>query len=521
MKTNFILFLISLIFLPTYFWGQNQFQRAVVAHGSFPEGLIQTSDESYIIIGTYNDSPEADILVSKLDKVGNLVWSNSIGKSGQQQGFSITEVSDGGYIGIAGSYGSHYQSFFKLSKDGNFIWEKVIYSFGTKVIHLIDLIKTNDEGYVLVGSRSDTISPSSNSKLFIAKLNSDFTFQWQKYIGYETGETFGASVIQTTDGGYAVAGPTDSYGTGGRDIFVIKLDLTGNIVWSKTIGGTDDDVASDMKQTNDGGFIIVGESFSYGAGNCDIYAVKIDEAGNLQWTRTIGGKDKDYGSSVIQTLDGGIVIAGGIDDNELYPMYLVKLSITGDLVWTKVSNIEDGIYGLITNCLDGGYAVSCCTGLNEMMLIKFDLLENTCSTFDSGGEITSGGIMHNVEWLSENGNSVIIPGSGFISTHNGSLKNICDVNGFDSQGHQNSALSVEPNPCVEKFRVNIHLLSTSSNNTLSLTDLHGTKTFEKYIGNLSNGYYTFEIDSYMFPSGIYVLSLLSDDLYAKVKLVKE
>ena len=142
----------------------------------------------------------------------------------------------------------------------------------------------------------------------------------------------GASLIQTSDGGYAIAGYTYSFSAGGRDVYVIKLDANGNLQWTKTIGGPGGEVGFSLIQTSDGGYAIAGYTNSFGAGDWDFYVVKLDANGNLQWTKTTGAKKEDLGLSLIQTSDGGYAIAGftnsfGAGETDFY---VVKLDKNGN-----------------------------------------------------------------------------------------------------------------------------------------------------------------------------------------------
>jgi hypothetical protein len=154
----------------------------------------------------------------------------------------------------------------------------------------------------------------------------------------ERTDDWGNSLIQTSDGGYAIAGTTFSFGAGEADVYVVKLDANGNLQWTKTIGGPDDDEGNSLIQTSDGGYAIAGYTKSFGAGEAgDVYVVKLDANGNLQWTKTIGGPKDDGGNSLIQTSDGGYAIAGytksfGAGD---WDVYVVKLDANGNLQWTK------------------------------------------------------------------------------------------------------------------------------------------------------------------------------------------
>jgi len=173
--------------------------------------------------------------------------------------------------------------------------------------------------YIRTSLPSDTIPATSPSPSFC------------KAIG-RPGAEMGNSLIQTSDGGYAIAGHTESFGAGDWDIYVVKLDANGNLQWTKTIGGESDDWGFSLIQTSDGGYAIAGITQSFGAREPDVYVVKLDATGNLQWTKTIGGPEHGRGLSLIQTSDGGYAIAGSTQSFGAgeWDIYVVKLDKNGD-----------------------------------------------------------------------------------------------------------------------------------------------------------------------------------------------
>jgi hypothetical protein len=296
--------------------------------------LIQTSDGGYAITGgTYSfGAGGEDVYVVKLDANGNLQWTKTIGGPESEEGVSLIQTSDGGYAiaGLTQSFGAGEDDVYvvKLDANGNLQWTTTI--GGKKEDGGFSLIQTSDGGYAIAGY---TLSfGAGEADVYVVKLDANGNLQWTKTIG-GPGNEIGFSLIQTSDSGYVIAGSTTSFGTGGVDVYVIKLNANGNLQWTTTIGGKEEDVGVSLIQTSDGGYAIVGSTKSFGAGEWDVYVVKLNANGKPQWTKTIGTKDEKFiKSSIIQTSDGSYVIAGttrsfGAGGRDVY---VVKLDKNGD-----------------------------------------------------------------------------------------------------------------------------------------------------------------------------------------------
>jgi len=220
------------------------------------------------------------------------------------------------------------------------------------------------------------------SDVYLIKTDSFGDTRWTRTYGGPSWDG-GYSVVLTSDGGYIIAGETWSFGAGVIDIYLIKTDSLGDTIWTKTYGGTGWDCGRSVTQTSDGGYIIAGYTESYGVGG-DFYLIKTDENGDTIWTRTYGGTGWDCGRSVAQTSDGGYIIAGytrsygaGADD-----VYLIKTDSLGDTLWTRTYGGTDYEYGyLLAQTSDGGYIVvgntySYGAGMTDVYLIKTDSLGN-------------------------------------------------------------------------------------------------------------------------------------------------
>ena len=188
---------------------------------------------------------------------------------------------------------------------GRIVWDRTY--GGSGYDEAWSLIQTTDGGYAVAGYTSS--KGAGGYDAWVIRLDQEGNKVWDKTYGGSQDD--GAwSLIQTTDGGYAVAGYTSSKGAGGRDFWVIKLDSQGNIVWDRTYGGRRDDLANSIIQTTDGGFVVAGFTCSKGAGRADAWIIKLDSEGNKKWEKTYGGSMADSINSLIQTIDGGFVVAG-------------------------------------------------------------------------------------------------------------------------------------------------------------------------------------------------------------------
>ncbi|WP_435525801.1 T9SS type A sorting domain-containing protein [Chryseobacterium indoltheticum] len=315
---------------------------AEIFRGSYTDtanAIQQTSDGGYIVAGESNsingdvtgNHGNSDYWIVKLDSSGNIQWQKSLGGSNRDAANSIKQTSDGGYI-VAGESNS---------------------------------------------TNGDVVGNHGNYDYWIVKLDSSGTMQWQKSLG---GSLYDAanSIQQTSDGGYIVAGGSNStdgdvtHNQGNQDFWIIKLNPSGVIQWEVSLTGNLADQAQSIQQTEDG-YIVAGGSNSQNSENPTTFGIsnyrvaKLDSNGIMQWQKHFGGSNNDYAYSTQQTPDGGYIVAGGaqsadgdvVGNHGNNDFWIIKLNSSGNLEWQKTlggSAFEDAYSIKQTN--DGGFIIA-------------------------------------------------------------------------------------------------------------------------------------------------------------------
>ena len=345
----------------------------------------QTDDGGYIIAGgTYSfGAGSADVYLVKTDVNGNKLWEKTFGGADKDRAFSVQQTSDGGYIivGETQSFGAGGQDVYliKTNANGNKLWEKTF--GGADTDYASSVQQTSDGGYIMAGT---TLSfGAGGADVYLIKTDTNGNSLWSRTFGGSIRDQ-GYHVQQTTDGGYIIVGEAESFGAGGSDVYLIKIDANGNSLWSKTFGGVDDiDGGSSVQKTADGGYIITGTTRSFGAGLRDVYLIKTNANGNKLWEKTFGGADEDSGYSVQQTFDGGYIIVGGTESFGAggSDVYLIKTDLNGNKLWEKTFGGADEEWGewgtQVQQTTDGGFIItgyidSFGAGLLDVYLIYYN-----------------------------------------------------------------------------------------------------------------------------------------------------
>ena len=205
--------------------------------------------------------------------------------------------------------------------------------------------QTNDGGYIFTGYTE--VLGAGIQDMYLVKTDADGDTLWTKTYGGSQYDD-GFCVEQTTDGGYIVVGYTNSFGAGAEDVYLVKTNVNGDTLWTKTFGGPSNDRGASVIQSADGGYIISGETLSYGAFNHNVYIIKTNNTGDILWTKVYGGNGDDYGYDIIQDNNGEYLISG---NHSTSGAYLIKLNEDGDSLWTK------GFVGAGPPHLNGAFSV--------------------------------------------------------------------------------------------------------------------------------------------------------------------
>jgi len=346
----------------------------------------ETSDNGFIIGGETVSfgSGGYDAWLIKTDSNGNEIWNKTFGGSVKDGCRSTQQTSDNGYIlgGYADSYGypGHDVWLIKTDDEGNEEWDSIFGGFESD--GAFSVLHTSDQGYIALGY-VDSYG-AGNHDVWLIKTDSSGNEEWNKTFGTFEWD-LGYSVQQTDDDDFIIIGTTESYGSGGQDAWLIKTDTFGNEEWNKTFGGSNNDWGSSVVMTDDGGFLLTGDTRSYGPGGYDIWLIKTDKYGNEQWRRIYGDSNSDdTGYSLKKTIDGGYIITGTKTsfDTELTDVWLIKTDINGYMQWnlTIDGGVDDWSYS-VDETIDGGYIITGLTnsfgfGDYDLWLIKVEIKNN-------------------------------------------------------------------------------------------------------------------------------------------------
>ncbi len=354
--------------------------------------LVEVSDGGYAIAGVTTsfgvgagDIAGGDFWLVKTDVFGSIEWNRTYGELGFDVACSVISTLDGGFA-LAGSKGLWNDTgdgdFWLVKTDalGNMEWNRTYAGKEGDMTVLLagsddiacSVIATSDGGYALAGTTNADFKSfyPMNTDFWLVKTDALGNMEWNKtYGGNVSDEAY--SLVATSDGGYAIAGVTASFGAGYRDFWLVKTDANGNMLWNRTYGGSDWDWAWSLVATSDGGYALAGYS-----NISDFWLVKTDAFGNMLWNRTYD-RSWDGAYSLVATLDGGYAVAGNTVSPAGNYFWLIKTDALGNEEWNQTyegSSLGDGWWDWacsLVATLDGGYAIASYVASDVSVDIRF------------------------------------------------------------------------------------------------------------------------------------------------------
>lgn len=328
------------------------------------EDIRPTSDSGFVVAGTVFGigAGDFDQYLMRLDKNGNTVWARTFGGTNLDNGISAVQGADGGFLLMGNSFSfTNGQDDFLVTKTdgaGNLQWTRRI--GGGNFEKSARVVAMPDSGFAILGITYTYSIGVNYPEPYLLRLDKNGAVVWNR-VFYGVDPDYARSLAVTSDGGFILCGQTRTWGVGLYDAFLMKLTSTGTFQWGRVYGGTNVDRAWDVVQTSDGGYAFTGMTESFGVGIQDIMLVKTNSTGVIQWGRTFGGAGWDDGRGLIEDAQGNLVITGfsrSFSSNGLDDMIGIKVSSSGALHWSWVYGGDDyDSASRLCYSLDGNYAM--------------------------------------------------------------------------------------------------------------------------------------------------------------------
>ena len=295
----------------SWFIFNNTYNDASFDYGRY---LIQTNDNGYLVVGNTSllGDDYSNVLMLKVDNMGKQIWRKDYTCSSNDRVNTAIELEDGSFVmagfSISNTNFSKDLLIMKTDSEGDIEWQTTHGDTRDEIANSIGI--TNDGGFIIVGEITN--ENTGNSSCYLMKASNTGEFEWEGSFGGSLNDQ-GFSIVSATDGGFVITGVTRSQNDSSGDIWLFKVNNTGEMLWEKTYGGENFEAGRSLQQTSDNGYIIIGHTESFGNGNNDAYLLKTDSQGNELWSRTYGGSGTDQGRHIVETLDQGYIISGYTD----------------------------------------------------------------------------------------------------------------------------------------------------------------------------------------------------------------
>ena len=308
--------------------------------GGGARALVKTSDGGYTLAGTTSVvAGTVRTLLVHTDSDGNMLWNMTYGETNDDYAGALVETRDGGYA-FTGSTGGDFW-LVRTDTNGNQLWSK---TYGQTSKAHAALVQTNDDGFALAGT-TDSFGAGLDD-FWLVRTDSSGSLLWNRTYGGPMYEQASA-LIQTGDEGFAIAGTRDYFGVNASDFWLVRTDANGDMLWNRTYGGIGENTATALVQTSDGGFAVAGDINTLEPNLIDFWLVRTDSNGDMLWNNSYGGKGSEVAFALAQTSDMGFALVGCTDSFGAgsYDFWLVRTDSEGKvltllevgLVWVGVT----------------------------------------------------------------------------------------------------------------------------------------------------------------------------------------
>lgn len=325
-------------------------------------GGVALDNGGAMIVGeskSFGSGKRNEMVLTKIDKKGKTIFKAVFGGKQKDGGKAVVKTTDGNFLAVGYSesftkYGDRDMYIVKFSPKGKKIWSKTF--GGERDDEAYDVVATGNGGALVVGYTESFGHGSKDAYVLFVDKNGKKI--WSKFLGGEDDDE--AKSVALTKGGFYVAGYTESFGHGGKDFFLLKYSGKGKLQFVKAYGGDDDDIINSVTATKDGGCVIAGSTSSFESKHGDIDIIRYSAKGKMQWHKIYGFKSKEWANSVIQMANGGFLVAGttksfGFGD---FDFYLLQLNDKGSSQWANVYGGGDkDIAHKVIALKDGGYLI--------------------------------------------------------------------------------------------------------------------------------------------------------------------
>jgi hypothetical protein len=495
-------FILGLIFLLVISFPSFSQTWHTLYNGLYLSHFEELSSHEIILTGnsfSFLSSDSTNIVLIKSDSIGNIIWSKGFGSNRHDYGNYAIQCHDSGYVivGYTNGYNSSENDIILIKTNYNGIveWTKVYGGNFNDQAYVV--LQTPDNGFIIGGHTHSLSFFPGSLDIFLLKTDSLGNVQWTKTYGDGADNNF-YDLNFTSDSSYLVLGRTGNYaGYGFFNFYLMKINTSGQLLWERGYGTSDEDSPTHAHQTMDGGYVACGTTWS---SNAEMYVVKTDSLGGIQWAKVYGtGMDNNIGTDIIQTADSDYILIGGSDLLTETVSSILKLDKNGDTIWTRT--YQDYQWDMATQIRSSSSSYLIQT---KTFLIKTDSLGITgCNNRSLSYYYSDTPTLNYLTFPMSStpywpSNRTIL-----IDTINGVTSSpVCSTAGFAVINNDSNSISIFPNPALNKINI-------TTSNVISIIEIYNLFGERLHVNISTFNNENAEIDISKLKAGAYILKLYS------------